>query len=328
MARIFIDGFEGGDYNLWDSIYQDGTGNVFTTTPPTGMTGSYCLKIQWQGYARKNIPAASTYYFGLKWRYADNMSYCIFSWLKGTTLLGYIARDLASGMLKLYIGSTLTVTSTKFIPIDVPCLYELYVYIADSSGRVVVKVNGETVIDYTGDTKPGSDTQIDCFGLGDCGSRVNGCGYYDDIVVDDAAYPGNTKIQYLVPTGAGNSTQWTPSTGSNYACVDEKPLSDTDYISTNTTNNLDTYALGDMSGSIGAVKSVQAQCRAKYEGTPTPTKLDLVLRSGGTDYPGSDKTLTSAYAHYSSIWNTDPADSAAWTDTKVNALEAGVKAIA
>lgn len=328
MARVFFDGFESGDVINFETIYQDGSGNCFATGSFGDFVGSYVMKTQWQAYARKSITAAASYYFAFKFKYESSNTCCLFSWLKATTLLGYITRDTTTGLLKAYVGTSLVATSTKYLNTTDIYLIELYVSIADSGGRIVVKVNGITEIDYTGDTQPGADTTMDKFGLGDNGNRIGGGAYYDDIIVDDAAWIGNTKIQAIVPTGAGTTTDWTPSTGSNYACVDEKPASDTDYVSTNTSNHVDTYAMGNMSGTVGLVKSVKAQCRTKYEGTPTPTKLKLVIRSGGTDYVGADHTVTTAYSFFYDLWNLDPADSAAWTDTKVNALEAGVKAIA
>jgi len=51
----------------------------------------------------------------------------------------------------------------------------------------------------------------------------------DNLIVDNAGWIGQTRIQGLAVSGAGTTTQFDPSTGSNYECVNEVPYSDTDY---------------------------------------------------------------------------------------------------
>ncbi|MFH1133543.1 MAG: hypothetical protein V1735_03570 [Nanoarchaeota archaeon] len=50
-----------------------------------------------------------------------------------------------------------------------------------------------------------------------------------------------------------------------------------------------------------------------------------LIRSGGTNYLGSLKSLTSSYAYYSETYTTNPATGSAWTIAQVDALEAGMK---
>jgi len=136
-------------------------------------------------------------------------------------------------------------------------------------------------------------------------------------VVDD-------QITWTCRVGA-----WNPSTGSNYACVDEKPPSETDYIAVNHIGNVDTYAAGNLVGTIGQVKCVQLQALAIVEGEPTPTNLQLAIRSGGADYFGSSHAVpNTASTQLASLWPTDPATGLAWTESGVNAMEIGVKAVA
>jgi hypothetical protein len=53
-----------------------------------------------------------------------------------------------------------------------------------------------------------------------------------------------------------------------------------------------------------------------------------VCRSGGTNYVGTTQTLGSSYLMYRQIHETDPATSAAWTQTGLNSAEFGVKVVA
>jgi hypothetical protein len=148
------------------------------------------------------------------------------------------------------------------------------------------------------------------------------------VVIDNAAWPGNTKIQAIVPAAAGNSTQWAPSAGANYQCVDEKPPSEADFLSTNTTGHLDQFVAGDLTGSIENVKCVQVQALAKAEGVPTPTNLQLSVRTGGSDFLSGDKAIPVASGQLYEIWEANPDTVAPWEISEVNAMQIGVKAVA
>ncbi len=85
------------------------------------------------------------------------------------------------------------------------------------------------------------------------------CDYtFDDIICNDSTTSFDnsmpnplSKFQLLKPNGAGDNSQWTPSVGSNWQCVDEIPYDDPaggDYVSTNTAGNIDDYNLEPFSG--------------------------------------------------------------------------------
>ncbi len=328
MGRIFIDGFESGGAGLWDSL----SGSVIAAR--TGHSGAYCLKLSTlSDYIQRALPADDEYYFAFKYEPADfgDTFLSVLALYAGATLLVQIRRLATTGYLAAYRGTTqIQAATTKPVLVSGGIrLIEARVKIHDTAGVVQVKVDGEMVIDFSGDTKPGTDTQINMLTLGAAGSGNYGYAYYDDFIVDDADWIGNTKIQAILPNAAGSSTQWDPSAGNNYDCVDERPASDTDYVSTNTVDEIDLYAASNLSGSIGSVKCVQLQARCAYEGSPTPTHLQLGLRSGGANYFSADKTPPASFGQsVYALWYTNPADSEAWEEADVNALEIGFKATA
>ena len=119
--------------------------------------------------------------------------------------------------------------------------------------------------------------------------------HFDNVVIDDAAWPGKTNIQAIRPDRSrGNSTQWTPSAGANWDCVDEVPASDADNVVTNANDQVDLYAAGNLVGTIDSVVCVQVQARAVKEGVATPQNLALGVRTGATDYFSSDKIIPTA----------------------------------
>lgn len=328
MARIFIDGFESGGADLWNSL----SGSIIAAR--TGHSGAYCLNLSsLTNYIQRALPADDEFYFAFKYEPAggDASTLSVLALYAASTLLVQIRRLATTGYLAAYRGTTqIQAATAKPVLISGGIrLIEARVKIHDTEGVVQVKVDGEMVIDFSGDTKPGTDTQINLLILGYAESNYYGYAYYDDFIVDDADWIGNTKIHAILPNAAGSSTQWDPSAGDNYACVDERPASDADYVSTNTVDEIDLYAASNLSGSIGSVKCVQLQARCAYEGSPTPTHLQLGLRSGGANYFSADKTPPASFGQsVYALWYTNPADSEAWEEADVNALEIGFKATA
>lgn len=325
MARVFIDGFESGDHDLWDAE------NNATVISSAGldMDGDYCLDLLGLNeYIQKTITADDEMYFAFLF-HTDNASQkAILTVYNSGTLLVHIGRNSSSGLLEANRGSTLIDTGTNVLSVDTTYLIEVRIKIADAGGIIQTKVNGILDIDFTGDTKTDANTQFNQVRLG-YGPSGEWCyAYFDNFIMDDAGWIGDTKIQALVPTGAGTTTGWTPSAGANWACVDEKPANDADYVSINANDVVDTYVAGNMVGTISAVKCVQIQSRAKTDGAPTPTNLKLVVRSGGTDYFSGDKTVPVAVKSLWNLWEANPADAGAWEEADVNAMEIGVKSAA
>lgn len=156
--------------------------------------------------------------------------------------------------------------------------------------------------------------------------------HMDDFYILDGTAPnddflGECRIETLFPTGAGTNTNWTPSTGSNYACVDENPPnSDTDYVSSSVVNTTDTYAFGNLTTSgITGVKAVQTSAFAKSVSTPVRV-LNGVVLSGATTAAGTlDNITTTSYKFLETSHDVNPDTSTVWTETTVNAAEFGVK---
>ena len=330
MPRIFIDGLESGSDDLWDA---EDNANVISSAGKD-MDGSYCLDVNGLSeYVEKNITADDEMYFAFLYRASNNVSSkgMLIVYNGGTTLIA-VCRRGTTGIIDVRSSSTLGTlldSGTKVLGINTTYLIEIRIKIADSSGRVEVKVDGIQDIDFTGDTKPDANIQFNKIRLGYTGSTYTYCyAYFDNLIMDDAAWIGDTKIQAIVPTGAGNSTNWTPSAGNNWECVDEKPPNDADYVSINAADIVDTYAAGNMVGTIGSVKCVQVQGRVRTEGAPTPTNLKLIVRSGATDYLSGDKIIPASEKSLWNLWEDNPADSLAWEEADVNAMEIGIKSAA
>ena len=210
---------------------------------------------------------------------------------------------------------------------------EIKAVIHDTAGSIVVKVNGVTVINVSGvDTRNGGTPKVDAilFGNGR-GNNSNYDFYIDDIyVLDDSGslnndFLGDVRVACIRPDGAGNSTQWTPSAGSNWQNVDdEEPNDDTDYNSEGTAGDKDLYTLTALPTSAGSVAGIREITRHRKDDAGAATIRQLI-RTGSTDYEGSDVVVGDNYTYAQAIRETNPNTSAAWTESEINGLEAGVK---
>jgi hypothetical protein len=331
MTRIFIDGFENGTISA--ELGWINSGSSINSAAHAGLKGAYSVQIFDNNTLYLVLPTShSALYLAFKANiYDDNkLGFFHFKDSAGTTTAFLTNED---GLLHLHIGaySTAIVASgTHPLLQDGTYLIEIYYEPLNSTGEIIVKIGGVTDISYSGDTTAGlENVQLLYWGKVSGMSTGSSLGIHlDDVIIDDANWIGNTYIQAIVPTGAGTTTDFTPSTGANYTCVDEIPAVDTDYVSTNTTGHIDTYATSDLTGFVGNVKTVQLESRIAYEGTPTPTHIQLGCRSNGVDYFATDKSPALSFGRVSKLLLVDPNGDDPWTIARVNQLEIGIKATA
>ena len=236
-------------------------------------------------------------------------------------------------------SGTLIATSTIVIPIASWAYIEIQATIADAGGTCVVRLNGSTTpaINFTGDTKnAGTATTIDSITLLAYRPATQGgisSAIFDDLYVLNSTGTANTtflgdiRVQSLLPSGNGTASQLVGSDSDqvdNYQLVDENPYSTTDYTASATVGNRDTYAMDDLPGSITQITAVQTNLvAAKSDATAATARIPL--RSGGTEYYGTNYPLATTYATYHDPYDLNPATSAAWTAAAVNGLETGME---
>lgn len=204
--------------------------------------------------------------------------------------------------------------------------------INNATGSVEVKLDGEVVLSLSGiDTQEtanafANQAAINSRSNGDAGTRGK---VYDDLWIDDAgAYHGDIGGYAILPSGAGASTQWSPSAGSNYQCVDEASVNgDTDYVSETSVGDRDTYAMGNLPAKVNSVVALQALVSARKDDASVREICTTVV-SGATTQDGATQTLSSSYKFYFDVYETNPDTAAAWAPSEVDAAECGQKMVA
>lgn len=191
------------------------------------------------------------------------------------------------------------------------------------AGSAEVRVNGLADIVLAGVNTAASGTaRADAFAIRNEGSGGNGD--YDDLWVDTATFHGDCRVEALLPDGVGATSAWTPSAAvPNWQTVDENPPNgDTDYVSSATAAQVDTYAMSALATAAGTVKGVQSVLYARKDDAGART-IRRVIRRSAVDYPGTTVSVGDAFAMFAQVAELDPSTAAAWTIAGVNAAELG-----
>jgi hypothetical protein len=324
MARIFMDNFESGNLKAWDVI-GDYT-EVISGNNVVGADGTMYLYMpgyDFQGSTLyKVLPSKSEYYISFRYKYFGAGGPAIY-FLNGTTSLAHLYSNTGNNILYFVAGPT---TKSVLHTLGRTCLYEIYYKPHNTEGAFQVKFDGITILEFAGDTTNSAIT-IDGIAFG-YGFSYTGF-YINDVIIDDATWPGNTRLQSIVPTDVGYSTQWTPEPigNDNYDCVDDAPNNSADYIRTNVNDKLDLYEMSDIVGTIGTIRAIQPMVNAKSIGNPISTNIQLAIRTNSTNYFSSSKVSPVSYRQLYNIWEDNPHTGDPWQDTEINSIQIGVKSV-
>lgn len=225
------------------------------------------------------------------------------------------------------LGSTITTTTTTMQ--NSWNYWEMTGTIADAGGICIVRRNNVEVINFTGDTKNGG-TSTNWGTVAFTGSGGSAASYTDDIYICNSAgsAPNNTflgEIRVLpsLSTGAGSSTQLTPTGSANNWDNVNDTATDSTYNGHATAGQRDTYAMADISTSYN-VFGVQITSRM-IKSDAGVASMKAAIKSGSTVAYGTTRALLASATTYQDLWETDPNTAAAWTASGFNSLEVGAE---
>lgn len=229
-------------------------------------------------------------------------------------------------------GALLAAIPSGTVMLNVQNHFRIKIKIHATTGTIDVWLNGVNVLSASGlNTTSYGESDVGSIKTYSANSSNVAGGYFSNIAIGTAAgdISGVQRLRALFPTGAGAHSDWTPLSGSNYANVDETtPNDDTDYNSSATLGNIDTYAIDDMPSDTIGISAIAVTVRLKKTDANS-LLLAAVLRIGGVDYVHADhKGLPGgAYVYLQWIWAVSPATGVAFTLAEVNAMEAGIKIV-
>lgn len=235
-------------------------------------------------------------------------------------------RVTATGQLRVTrAGTSLGVTAGPVLTVATYYHIGVKFRIDNTAGEAEVRVNGAPVLTLaaqdTQQTAIASFNQVRIFNM----AGGNQPSYFDDFIISTDGFCGDCRVVALLPQAPGNYSQWTPSAGLGWQCVDDPSMnSDTDYVSSSVAGQRNSYDFA-AAGATGSVKAVQqvTTCRKDDAGSRT---IKQFARVSSTDYDAASATaVTDAYVMQRRVYLVNPATSADWTVSEINASEFGTK---
>lgn len=220
-------------------------------------------------------------------------------------------------------GSTTLATSAEFL-LGQWHYFELKATIRTSTnGSYELRHNGVNILSASGvnTANTGVDgASVVSFNWGGAVTRFDDIYICDDTGAAFNDFLGPKAIVGSLPTTAGASTQWTPSTGTNVSCVDDPastPL--TDYVASNIDGDLDLYNFADLStvAADGTVEAVMIALSAEMLNAGS-RGLKVRFRNAGAatgDSAQFDVTLKGTIRTFPIVFEEDPAGVTPWTKT-------------
>jgi hypothetical protein len=196
-----------------------------------------------------------------------------------------------------------------------------------TNGWVKVYVDGDEVASFTGNTGSSAETIV-TYGK-TATANYNTDLYIDDIYIDDttgeteAALPPILYFYYVTPNDNGYYSNWTPSSGSGYQCVDEVPASAADYVEAIAVDKVDSYDMSTFTIPAGGeILAIIPQVLAKRDASTE--EIALGTRLSSTDLVGSDQAPSSSAGYLFERQTTKPGGGS-WDQSALDAVQALIK---
>lgn len=201
--------------------------------------------------------------------------------------------------------------------------------VAGASGSYELKINGTS--EFSGSRSWVLTGDLGKAFLGNINDRnsLSFKFYWDDVVADDANYLDvDYAVGILKPNANGSTMSWNGGTGaSDYTQVDEIPIDTADYV-TSPNSNAPNVALmnfqsrSDAGITNSTIHAVKAVIITREQNSAVSATL-IRVRSGSTNSDSATLNGTTSTQGRNRVLGTDPNTGSAWTNSAVDAIEAG-----
>lgn len=330
MALIFFDGFDG------DMVMSEWGSAV--GSPATGRDGVANNGRTTNASLSMGLPAAyDTVILGVAFMYSN-----VNETTSGGTIYGLrngatdhlVFKVSAAGFLEMRLTSptgTLLRTGTTPLLVNVWNHFQIKANLHLTAGNVEVRVNGKTEFTYTGQT---ATATVQVTGLSWTHSAFQNV--YDDFWICDGTdgtatqgrsnndFLGDCKVAPLLPSAAGAVTGWTPSTGANWAAVDEVPPNTTDYVSSVAASaQQDLYAMTDLPVTATTVFAMRPMYWAQKTDAGNAFIKPLIREPDGTVVSQAALALSTSYARAQGATVYKKSGGSVWSPADVNGMQFG-----
>lgn len=331
MALLFADGFEDGTtaWTLTNTAIGTGRfGNGLVTSGTATSTGAET------GFGATAGPIIA----GFAFKPASTGSFMCFSHTAGSAGSQVWLHRGSGGEIIAYRSSAASLLGSSalgVLPLGSWSFVEAKATIHDTTGSLVVRVNGVEVLNLTNiDTKDGAFPTAQILRLGGQNAANSASGNtWDDVYIADTTgsfnndFLGELSVEHLRPA-ADDVAQWVGSDGNlvdNWDLVNEAGAANTaDYVGSATVGQRDLYVPGPstrpLSSPVLAVMPVAVVMKTDA-GTRT-MKLAVKEGAGGTVRLGPDTGLPTSFGEIRTVFDRK-GDGTAFTVADVNALRVG-----
>ncbi len=343
MSLVFADSFD--LYNTLTQKYDVVTSATISSMNPRTGTQSMKTTNTLQS-VQKNISLTQTIIAGVGFAVTAGApaTISIFSFQDGATTQAFVGVD-GSGHAVAYRGivgsAVLLGTSVAAISFGTYHYFEAKIKISSTVGTVDIHIDGIPFLSLSGvNTQISAFSQVGSVTLGTLGGG-NQTIYWDDYYLCDAngsfnnTFLGPTSVLALLPTGNGSTDQWTiggsAPAGTNWQSVNENPPDDgVTFVDDGTVGHIDRYTFPSIASAyptltIGSISAVVVNLRAEIDIPGARAIRAAVKSSAALGTSPSDLSLTTSWADYQGILETDPNTSSAWAQAAVDAAEFGQK---
>lgn len=190
-----------------------------------------------------------------------------------------------------------------------------------TNGVFRLYVNGVICAEFLGDTRSVGGGNIIKVGLGSNNDSANsGMRHSACVIADEDTRP--FVMYQRRPTGNGAETSWS----GDYTSVDETGYEDSDFISSATVDQVETFTFPALPGDMSTRQMAAIILAGRSRGSGSPGTIRGVARIGSTNYdiPGEDETPP-GFGAQQWIFETNPATGLPWLGSEVNSTQFGVK---
>jgi len=331
MTLLHIEGFEtfgtSGAPSGLDRKYTTGSAGVLVA----GRTGGIAFRV---GSTATTITIGDTgdpqtiiIAFGLKMTVLGQESIVFLRSGDPTIANNIVIATRADGAIEIRRSTTvLGTTATGVLIADTWHFIELKAKIDNTTGSFELKVDEVSVLSQSSiDTQQSNEAFTNHFIIRGRNGTVT---FYDDLYILDTLgsknndFLGKSIITAIYPDAAGDNADWTPDSGSNFARVNENPTDDdTSHVEASVAADKDLHNYD--SGSFGVIRGIQVNTEVR-DTIGSGSNLKTLVKSGGTtDTSPNNPIAGTSYEYDTRILEDDPNGGGDWTDSALNAVQAG-----
>ena len=329
MALLFLDScsyYGTADISSrWDSSYSIEVGSV--SRHASGKSLEFSSSSNW--IRAVMAPVGSTIIFGMALRIqVGDWEGIRIQDSTGNTQVSIGAADFKLRVSRGEDGDTILDTTLHDAYTAEQWFYLQCKFVVGNSGSYEIRVDNNIVLIGNADTQDQATSDVSRLLM--FGSYLSATYLADVYICDESGsqcndFLGDCRIDALRPDGAGALTQWDPSAGANYECVDEAINDgDTTYNSTNVVDEVDTFSFDDLTALGTAVMAVALTNVSRSDDSGI-VSCKPVTRISGSNYLGDEVVENMEYLFHQQIWELNPADSAAWEEADINGAEFGIQ---